>query len=137
LVVFRLEWTFDAYVNIKNAQQGQYNVNNTYLIGGNVQLASGIPPGSILTTRLMKTAMASSSQSSSDFQLDTQQQGLYSYSFHNGYTLQGLSTIRMPFVNIHPKYKFYYEASSSIETGQYQGVFMRMYDLTPDSFMPA
>ncbi|CAF2051531.1 unnamed protein product, partial [Rotaria magnacalcarata] len=131
------KWTFDAYVNIKNALQRQYNVNNTYLIGGNVQLASSIPPVSTLTAPLMKTVMASSSQSSSNVQLDTEQQGLYSYSFHNGYTLQGLSTIRMPFVNIHPTYKFYYEASSSIETGQYQGVFMRMYDLTPDSFMPA
>lgn len=84
---------------------------------------------------LKMTAM--NSASSSTIQFDSEQQGLYSYSLDNNYILQPSSSIRLPFVDITVKYHFYYQASTSIGTGQYDGIFQRTYDLTPDHFMPA
>jgi len=119
-----------AYANIRNDQEREYTVENTYLLGGDVQLAT------------------TSSGSSHKFEADKamnlrpilsggEQKGLYSYTLSDNYILRPSSSIRLPFIDIIAKYRFYYKASTNIGTGQYQGVFDRNYDLTPDHFMPA
>jgi len=66
-----------------------------------------------------------------------EQRGLYSYTLKDKYTLRPSSSVRLPFIDILLKYRFYYKALIDITTGQYQGVFSKYYDLTPDKFMPA
>ena len=103
----------------------------THLLGGDVQLATSYSE-SIHTFDSQKVP-----SKFRPIQGDGEQQGLYSYSLKNKYTLRPSSSIRLPFIDIAVKYNFYYKASINIGTGTYQGVFERYYDLTPDHFMPA
>lgn len=66
-----------------------------------------------------------------------EQNGLYSYSLNDKYTLHSKSSVRLPFIDMAVKYRFYYTALINIDTEQDQGVFQRNYDLTPDHFIPA
>jgi hypothetical protein len=125
------DYKLRAYANIKNDQQREYTVETTHLLGGDVQLATSYSEPSHALESL---------NAPSKFRPilgDGEQQGLYSYSLNNKYTLRPSSSIRLPFIDIAAKYKFYYKASINIGTGTYQGVFGRYYDLTPDHFMPA
>jgi len=119
-----------AYANIKNDQQREYTVENTHLLGGDVQLAtSSSQPG--------RESFAAAALRPTTIQTDGEQKGVYSYSLNDKYTLRPLSSIRVPFIDIVATYRFYYKVLTSISTGQYQGVFQRNYDLTPNHFMPA
>ncbi|CAF1047738.1 unnamed protein product, partial [Rotaria sordida] len=120
-----------AYANIKNGQQQEYNVENTHLLGGDIQLATSNPNFNDMS--LLRQASADLQK----IQSDGEQKGLYSYSLNDQYTLRSLSSIRLPFIDIVAKYQFYYKALTTMNRGQYQGVFERNYDLTPDHFMPA
>ncbi|CAF3378572.1 unnamed protein product [Rotaria socialis] len=120
-----------AFANIKNDQQSEYTVEMTHLLGGDVPLATGYSnPSHALEFDKKPTNLR-------PIQLDGEQKGVYSYSLNDKYTLRPSSSIRLPFIDIIAKYKFYYKASASISAGTYQGVFERIYDLTPDHFMPA
>lgn len=120
-----------SYANIQNGQQREYTVENTYLLGGDVQLASS-PSGSFhaFDADKMNSVLR-------PIHTEGEHEGLYSYSLKDKYTLRPSSSIRLPFIDVVAKYRFYYQASANIGTGQYQGVFEKTYDLTPDQFMPA
>ncbi|CAF4630630.1 unnamed protein product, partial [Rotaria sp. Silwood2] len=120
-----------AYANIKNNQQQEYKVENTHLLSGDVQLATSYTRFNYISL------MGGESVNMQQIQSDGEHKGLYSYSLNDQYTLRSSSSIRLPFIDIVAKYKFYYKAFTSISTAQYQGVFDRSYDLTPDQFMPA
>jgi len=123
-----------AYANIQNDQQREYTVENTNLLGGDVQLANGIsnprPP-------MRFAASMKAVHNSNPIESVGEQHGLYSYLLKDKYTLRPSSSVRLPFIDITAKYRFYYKASTNVGSGQYQGVFDRNYDLTPDRFMPA
>ncbi|CAF3616261.1 unnamed protein product [Rotaria sp. Silwood1] len=126
-----LEVKLRAYANIKNDRQREYKVENTHLLGGDVQLVTNYPNFNDMSPGNGGDA------SFEQIQNDGENKGLYSYSLNDQYTLRSLSSIRLSFIDIVAKYRFYYKALTSISTGQYQGVFQRNYDLTPDHFMPA
>jgi len=123
-----------AYANIRNDQQREYTVENTNLLGGDVQLANGIsnprPP-------MRFSASMKAGSHLRPIEGVGEQHGLYSYLLKDKYTLRPSSSVRLPFIDITAKYRFYYKASTNVGSGQYQGVFDRNYDLTPDHFMPA
>jgi len=120
-----------SYANINNDQQREYTVENTYLLGGDIQLATSyLEP--IHRFEALKPVT-----NSKLVQYHGEQKGLYSYLLNDKYTLRPSSSIRLPFIDIAPKCRFYYKASANIGAGQYQGVFQKTYDLTPDHFMPA
>jgi len=120
-----------AYANINNDQQREYTVEKTYLLGGDVQLATSYskPVGRL---ELVNKAI-----SMKPIRSEGEQKGLYSYSLNDKYTLRSSSTIRLPFIDISAKYRFYYKVLTNIGTKQSQGVFEKTYDITPDHFMPA
>ncbi|CAF2766790.1 unnamed protein product [Rotaria sp. Silwood2] len=120
-----------AYANIKNDQQREYKVEKTQLLGGDLQLATNYPNSNYGSLLDGGGADLQQIQSNGEYK------GLYSYSLNDQYTLRSLSSIRLPFIDIVVQYQFYYKALASISTGQYQGVFQRNYDLTPNQFMPA
>jgi len=120
-----------SYANIRNDQAREYPVENTYLLGGNVQLANGYrAPSAGFDARKSASRVES-------IQVGSEQQGVYSYTLKEKYTLRPSSSIRLPFIDILAKYRFYYKTSVNIGVGQSQGVFARYYDLTPNQFMPA
>jgi len=119
-----------SYANIKNNQQREYTVENTKLLGGYVQLASG----SSQPAPAFDAGM--SAMKGGAIRADGEQKGVYSYTLNDKYTLRPSSSIRLPFIDIVAKSRFYYKTSTSFSTGQYQGVFQKAYDLTPDRFMP-
>jgi len=123
----------NAYANIKNNQQREYTVESTNLLGGDVPLATSQSGGSVPRF----DAIERHSSMKAPIHSNGEQSGLYSYSLNDKYTLRPLSSIRLPFIDIIAKYRFYYKASTNIGAGQYQGVFGKNYDLTPDHFMPA
>ncbi|CAF3875042.1 unnamed protein product [Rotaria magnacalcarata] len=129
--------SFQAYANIRNNQQQEYQINNTYFYSGDIQLANSysldLPYLSIL--RVAETSQAMANQSS--IQADGEQEGFYFYSLKDNYTLHPKSSIRLPFITINVKCNFYYIATTSIGTGEYNGAFQRYYDITPDKFLPA
>jgi hypothetical protein len=120
-----------AYANIKNDQEREYTVENTYLLGGDVQLATSFSNSG---NRFEVDKAVSSLK---PVHANGEQKGLYSYSLTDNYNLRPSSSISLPFIDIIAKYRFYYKASANIGTGQYQGVFGKTYALTPDHFMPA
>jgi hypothetical protein len=121
-----------AYANIKNDQQREYTVENTHLFGGDVQLANNVlHSGDRFETEKFSLSMLR------PIEMAGEQKGLYSYSLNDKYTIRPLSSIRLPFIDILAKYRFYYKASTNINIGEYQGVFEKTYDLTPNQFMPA
>ncbi|CAF1494809.1 unnamed protein product [Rotaria sp. Silwood1] len=124
------DYKLRTYANIRNDQQQEYTVEKTHLLGGDVQLAadnSGVKPifEAIVTPMNLRP-----------IHMDGERSGMYSYSLNDKYTLRPSSSIRLPFIDIVAKYRFYYKALTSINTGVYQGVFERNYDITPDHFMP-
>jgi len=119
-----------SYANIKNNQQREYTVENTKLLGGNVQLASGSSQPAPVFDREM------SAMKGGAIRTDGEHKGVYSYTLNDKYTLRPSSSIRLPFIDIVAKSRFYYKTSTSFSKGQYQGVFQKTYDLTPDQFMP-
>ncbi|CAF1303683.1 unnamed protein product [Rotaria sordida] len=121
-----------SYANIKNDQQREYIVDNTNLLGGDVQLATTSNVESLHGFDASRAPV-----NMKPIQMIGEQQGVYSYSLKDKYTLRPLSSVRLPFIDIVAKYRFYYKALTNIVSGNYQGVFQRMYDLTPDHFMPA
>jgi len=120
-----------AYANIKNDQEREYTVEDTSLLGGDVQLANGI------SEPIHRFESAKLNMAFRPIQSTGEQKGLYSYSLTNKYTLRPSSSVRLPFIDIAAKYRFYYKTSTDIDAGQYQGVFGKNYDLTPNHFMPA
>ncbi|CAF4194892.1 unnamed protein product [Rotaria sp. Silwood2] len=124
-----------AYANIRNNQQQEYQVDNTYLYSGDIQLANTDSIG--LPLQAMQAATAIDRVSSSSIHLDGEQKGFYFYSLKDKYTLRSKSSIRLPFINVNPKCKFYYKTAVGISNGQYKGVFQRNYDLISDQFLPA
>jgi len=85
---------------------------------------------------LAKSAVVDNVNSKS-IQIDGEQKGLYSYLLTDKYTLRTSSSIRLPFIDIIAKCRFYYKTSTNIDSGQYKGVFQRNYDLTSNHFLPA
>jgi len=128
------DYKLNAYANIENNQQRDYTVDKTRLVGGNVQLASG---SRVVPDRGFESSINSASHMMKPIVSSGEQQGLYSYTLNDKYTLRPLSSIRLPFIDIKPKYNFYYKTMTNINSGLYQGVFQKTYDLTPDHFMPA
>ncbi|CAF3715124.1 unnamed protein product [Rotaria sp. Silwood1] len=126
------ECKLHSYANIKNDQQRDYTVDNTNLLGGDVQLATTSNAGPLHGFDASRAVVNMKS-----IKMVGEQQGIYSYSLKDKYTLRPLSSIRLPFIDIVAKYRFYYKALTNVVSGKYQGVFQRMYDLTPDHFMPA
>ncbi|CAF0789379.1 unnamed protein product [Rotaria sordida] len=124
-----------AYANIRNNQQQEYQIDNTYLYSGDIQLANTYP--SYYPIQAMQIAAGMSPTSSSSIQLDGEQKGFYFYSLKDDYTLRPKSSIRLPFINVNPKCKFYYKTTTGISIGQYKGIFQRNYDLISDQFLPA
>jgi len=123
-----------AYANIENSQQREYTVENTYLLGGDIQLATtasfDAPSRELSISHMSMKPMR-------PIQDAGEHNGLYSYALQDKYTLRPSSSIRLPFLDIAAKYRFYYNTIAGISTGQVQGVFQKNYDLTPDHFMPA
>jgi len=124
-----------AYANIKNNQQREYTVDNTNLLGGDVQLANNLARPAPARGLEFDASMALSSLR--PITSTGEQQGVYSYLLKDKYTLRPSSSVRLPFIDITAKYRFYYKASTNVGSGEYQGVFEKTYDLTPNHFMPA
>ncbi|CAF0815225.1 unnamed protein product [Adineta steineri] len=116
-----------GYAVIRNNQQQEYEVNNTYLYSGDIQLVKN--PSLTIYPRY--------NSSSDSIEFNNEEKGFYSYSFKVPYTLRSLSSVRLPFINITPQCQFHYKAITSIHTGQYKGVFQRYYDLISNQFLPA
>ncbi|CAF0833306.1 unnamed protein product [Rotaria sordida] len=125
------DYKLRTYANIRNDQQQEYTVEKTRLLGGDVQLATDSSAG----RPIFEAALTS--MNLRPILMNGEQSGLYSYSLNDKYTLRPSSSIRLPFIDIVAKYRFYYKALISINTGVNQGVFERNYDITPDHFMPA
>ena len=121
-----------AYANIRNNQQEKYQVDNTKLYNGDIQIVNNYPQYS----RVRKSTMASIS-APEFIQLDGEQKGIYFYSLKQKYTLLPRSSIRLSFITVNLKCKFYYKTTTRISSGKYQGVFQRNYDLISDQFLPA
>ncbi|CAF1473031.1 unnamed protein product [Rotaria sp. Silwood1] len=131
LVTGNNDYKLRAYANIRNNQQQEYTVEMTRLLGGDVQLATGyaVPDrdvGGVVNPSILES-----------IHVGGEQRGLYSYILKDKYTLRPSSSIRLPFIDIVAKYRFYYKALTSINTGMYEGTFGRNYDIKPDHFMPA
>ncbi|CAF3570483.1 unnamed protein product [Rotaria sp. Silwood1] len=124
-----------AYANIRNNQQQEYQVDNTYLYSGDIQLANTYPTG--IPVQALQAGIAIDITSSSSINFDGEQKGFYYYSLKDKYTLRPKSSIRLPFINVNLKCKFYYKTTTGISSGQYKGIFQRYYDLTSDQFLPA
>jgi hypothetical protein len=75
--------------------------------------------------------------SASTIQLSGEEKGFYFYSLTKNYVLRSSSSIRLPFITLNPKCQFYYKTTVGASTGQYQGVFTRTYDITPEQFVPS
>jgi hypothetical protein len=131
-----LACSLSAYATIRNNQQRDYDVNNTFLYSGDLQLVNNYgpvynQPGPV------RAAMKSSVAESKSISFDGEERGFYFYSLKNNYKLRPASSIRLPFVEIDAKCRFYYKTTTNIGTGQYKGVFQRNYDLTLNKFAPA
>ena len=127
-----------AYAVIRNNQQQSYSVDNTYLFSGDVQLVNNYSPQILRASApMMLKSQADSNGSGASIGFNGEERGFYSYSLKTNYNLRPTSSIRLPFVEINPKCRFYYKTVASIGTGQYKGVFQRNYDVTPDKFIPA
>ncbi|CAF4665375.1 unnamed protein product [Rotaria sp. Silwood1] len=124
-----------AYANIRNNQQQEYQVDNTYLYSGDIPLVNNYPP--VMSYPMMMKGAAEELASSPSIQLDGEQKGFYFYSLKDKYTLHAKSSIRLPFIIVNPTCKFYYKTTTSISSGQYKGVFQRNYDIISDQFLPA
>jgi hypothetical protein len=125
------DYKLRAYATIKNAQDKEYTVEMTHLLGGDVQLANGhSEPHRELEAMVKPSGMK-------PIVIGGEQKGLYSYVLSDKYTLRPSSSIRLPFIDIAATYQFYYKTLTNINTGMYQGVFEKNYDITPDHFMPA
>ena len=79
----------------------------------------------------------SSISDSESIQLEGEQKGVYFYSLKQKYILRPRSSIRLSFITVNPKCKFYYKTTTRIRSGKYQGIFQRNYDLISDQFLPA
>ncbi|UJR28726.1 hypothetical protein I4U23_009955 [Adineta vaga] len=112
---------------IRNHQQQEYEVHNTYLYSGDIQLIKN-PSLSILP----KT-----NSSIKSIEFNSEQKGFYSYSFKTPYHLRAYSSVRLPFLNIIPQCQFSYKATVNIHHGQYKGIFSRQYSFISNQFLPA
>ncbi|CAF1278015.1 unnamed protein product [Rotaria sordida] len=124
-----------AYANIRNNQQQEYQVDNTYLYSGDIPLVNNYV--SDMSYSMMRKGASPEFAGASSIQFGGEQKGFYFYSLNDKYTLYSRSSIRLPFITVYPTCKFYYKTVTSIGTGQYKGVFQRNYDITPDQFLPA
>ncbi|CAF2403762.1 unnamed protein product [Rotaria sp. Silwood2] len=124
-----------AYANIRNNQQQEYQVDNTYLYSGDIQLLNHYVPE--MNFPIMQKGQAAEIASSPSIQLGGEQKGFYFYSLKDKYTLRSRSSIRLPFITVNPVCKFYYRTATSIGSGQNKGVFQRNYDIISDQFLPA
>ncbi|CAF4307570.1 unnamed protein product, partial [Rotaria sordida] len=124
-----------AYANIRNNQQQEYQVDNTYLYSGDIPLVNNYV--SDMSYSMMRKGASPEFAGASSIQFGGEQKGFYFYSLNDKYTLYSRSSIRLPFITVYPTCKFYYKTATSIGTGQYKGVFQRNYDITPDQFLPA
>ena len=137
--VLNLACSIAAYANIRNNQQQEYDVNNTFLYSGDLQLVNAFST-KLSQPSMVRTALKSSvadNTSGTSIEFSGEERGFYFYSLKTNYKLRPSSTIRMPFVEINPICKFYYKTSTNIGSGQYKGVFQRNYDFQPDKFVPA
>lgn len=128
-----------AYAVIRNNQQQEYSVDNTYLYSGDLQLINTYSTSVVRSAPLRSSAKAAvdSNESLRSISFDGEEKGFYFYSLKTNYNLRPSSSIRLPFVEVSPKCRFYYKTASSVGSGVYKGVFQRNYDLTPDKFLPA
>ena len=123
-----------GYANIRNTQQQEYQIDNTYLYSGDLQLANNFAQPILFRAAAKSSAAAPASPSS--IQFAGEGQGFYFYSLKINYLLRPTSSIRLPFINSNPICQFYYRAFTSVNTGIYKGVFQRTYDFTPERFLP-
>ena len=126
-----------GYANIRNNQQQDYQIDNTYLYSGDLQIAY-----SFIQLPVFKAGVEARPMSSGNavavptIQFDGEQKGFYFYSLKTDYLLRSTSSIRLPYITTNPKCSFYYQAFTGISTGVYSGVFQRTYELTPNQFIP-
>lgn len=124
-----------AFANIRNNQAKEYQVGNTYLYSGDLQLVSGNSFNPVYAQAFKGPVAAMASPSS--IQLNGEQKGFYAYSLKDQYTLLPQSTVRLPFITVNSKCNFYYKAITSVSNGEYNGLFQRNYDMIVDQFLPS
>lgn len=124
---------------IRNNQQQEYEVDNTFLYSGTLQLVNNYSPTYMesAVVRPAAKAAAADNGSSRPIQFDGEERGFYFYSLKTNYKLRPSSSIRLPFVQVEPQCRFYYKTAANIGNGQFKGVFQRNYDLKPNKFLPA
>ncbi|CAF3349129.1 unnamed protein product [Rotaria socialis] len=126
-----------AYANIRNHQQQEYQIDNTYFYSGDIELVNSYSLNSPNLPMLRVAAAPLAMVNQSSIQADGEQKGFYFYSLKDSYTLHPKSSIRLPFIAVNLKCKFYYTATTSVSSGEYIGAFQRHYDITSDKFLPA
>ena len=128
-----------AYATIRNNQQQDYDVDNTYLYSGDLQLVNAYSSVIIQSAPVRTAAKAQVADNGSvrQIQSEGEERGFYFYSLKTNYKLRPASSIRLPFVEVESQCRFYYKASTNIGTGTYKGVFQRNYDVKPNKFLPA
>lgn len=112
-------------------------MTNTNLYSGDVQIVNNY--NNIIQPLPSPVRKAASSDSANGRQIESagEERGFYFYSLKTAYRLRPSSSVRLPFVDVRAKCRFQYQATTSIGSGEYKGVFQRNYDFTPDKFVPA
>lgn len=128
-----------AYAVIRNNQQQEYNVDNTYLYSGDLQLVNNYSPLYVQSAPVRSALKAAPADNASNRQIQSEgeERGFYFYSLKTNYKLRPSSSIRLPFIEVESQCRFYYKTSTNIGTGIYKGVFQRNYDVKPNKFLPA
>jgi len=126
-----------AFASIRNNQQQEYHVDNTFLYSGDLQLInSQSTPVRTVVAAAAKSQVADNA-SSRQIQSEGEERGFYFYSLKTDYKLRPSSSIRLPFIEVESQCRFYYKTSTNIGNGVYKGVFQRNYDIKPNKFLPA
>ena len=123
--------TLRALADIVNNHQRAYNVNNSTLTSGTVNLIASSPsPTFYVSSNTMAAAAISNTPTASNY-------GTYTYQIKDTYTLYPQSTKTFPFITPTIAFVYTLEATTYIQAGgSNNGLFQRTFNIKPSEFLP-